>query len=186
MDKFEQKRQDYTHHIAKATLASSIKEMSLKKMATAAGTSDRMLMHYFKDKQDIETAVLTAISQELIDLLQQPDLKLEFTAFVRFLRQAIDEPRIKPYLNLWFEITHLATSQGSRIRRSRGRSGNRSTIGLNRSMYQQRGKMSISKLRLLFVFTEGLVVLNKIGLEERMDAAVEAMIALTKDNRPRN
>lgn len=70
VDKFEQKRQDYTHRIAQATLASSIKEMSLKKMATAAGTSDRMLMHYFKDKQDIETAVLTAISRELIELLQ--------------------------------------------------------------------------------------------------------------------
>lgn len=30
MDEFEQKRHGYTHHIAKATLASSIKEMILK------------------------------------------------------------------------------------------------------------------------------------------------------------
>ena len=178
MDKFEQKRQDYTHHIAQATLASSIKEMSLKKMATAAGTSDRMLMHYFKDKQDIETAVLTAISQELIELLQQPDLKLEFTAFVRFLRQAIDEPRIKPYLNLWFEITHLATRQGepyTSITRTIGESFDN---WIKQIYVPAEGEDVEQQTALLFVFTEGLVVLNKIGLQERMDAAVEAMIDL--------
>ena len=179
MDKFELKRQAYTAKIAEYVLHHGISGASLRKMADAAATSDRMLMHYFKDKSDIETRVLTAISEELMDLLNENlTLRLGFRDFLLFIREAIKDQRIKPYLNLWFEVTHLATGNKEPYVTVMQEIGKSFEQWIDRVYAPTPDENGPQLAALLFVITEGLVVLDRIEMPDRMVRAIDGMIGL--------
>lgn len=56
MEKTEAKRQLILNQIADHLLAAGLKDASLRHLAAAIGASDRMLLHYFVDKDELMTA----------------------------------------------------------------------------------------------------------------------------------
>ena len=69
MDKTDLKRQQLLGKIADHLLASGIEQSSLRQLAAAIGTSDRMLLHYFEDKEALMRAALTLVATRMIGLL---------------------------------------------------------------------------------------------------------------------
>ena len=65
MTKPDTRRAAILERIADHILANGLSASSLRPLAKAAGTSDRMLLYYFADKAEIITAALGVVMQPL-------------------------------------------------------------------------------------------------------------------------
>lgn len=114
MGKTEIKRQLILNQIADYLLASGMKDSSLRQLAAEIGTSDRMLLHYFTDKEELMNAALNLAAARLIDLLESTRSKqMPFETLIAYLAEMIHEPGIRPYLRLWLELAAMSTASES-------------------------------------------------------------------------
>ncbi|WP_197480295.1 TetR/AcrR family transcriptional regulator [Fictibacillus phosphorivorans] len=91
-------------------LANGIQSASLRNLAEAAGTSDRMLLHYFKDKEELLSVVLSSISSRLMLMLDNTEIeKRPFSSLVSYLYQMMKKPEVNPYMRLWLELIAIAS-----------------------------------------------------------------------------
>lgn len=164
----ETRRAEIVARLTEYVLAEGLSASSLRPLARAAGTSDRMLLYYFKDKSEIVTAVLQHISAKLIVMLgertaSQPlpidDLRRQFAEIL-----FVDE--LWPYMRIWLEVGSLSAmgdpfyrAVGERIGRGFFEWGK---IQLKSASDEQR---DIDAAKLL-VSIEGMLLLKSIGLDD--------------------
>jgi AcrR family transcriptional regulator len=96
-------------HILKAGLSGS----SLKALAAAVGASDRMLLYYFRNKDDLLTAALGRIAERLTHSLDAaaPPQPVPFQTLLATLAAAVGDPALKPYMEVWLELV-AASARG--------------------------------------------------------------------------
>ena len=70
MDKFKAKKEDIAKKLADYIIENGMKESSLRQLASRIGTSDRMLIHYFKDKETLMTTIFNIVIIKLINVLK--------------------------------------------------------------------------------------------------------------------
>ena len=104
------RRAEITRRVADHILAYGLDASSLRPLAKAAGTSDRMLLYYFEDKADLTTAALTFIMANLVAILNARTLKTlrPLDELRPALLKIIFADDLWPYLRLWLEIASLA------------------------------------------------------------------------------
>ena len=111
MKKGEVRRQQMLERLADYMLAHGLQGASLRPLAAAVGTSDRMLLHYFVDKEELLTATLRLIAQRLIELLERAQAEpVPIDMLLPQLATLIKDTQIQPYLRLWLELVTLAAS----------------------------------------------------------------------------
>ncbi|MEO5937881.1 MAG: TetR/AcrR family transcriptional regulator [Sphingomonas sp.] len=94
-------------------LAHGLAAASLRPLAKAAGTSDRMLLYYFADKDELLAATLGEIGARLALLL---DAQVGAAAPQRFaplltqMREAFRAPAYAPYVRLWLDVAARAAA----------------------------------------------------------------------------
>jgi len=112
MEKTEIKKQTVIEKLADHLLAHGMKEASLRRLAATAGMSDRMLLHYFVNKEELITATLILITERLIGLLEnaRPE-QLPYHILLPHLAGMMNHPQIRPYLRLWLELVSLSTGE---------------------------------------------------------------------------
>jgi AcrR family transcriptional regulator len=84
---------------------------SVRALAQAAGTSDRMLFYYFTDKDDIVVSALQTISARLAALLvaNVPSVpRRSPKTLLTELASVILGPDLRPYMRLWLEVVIYA------------------------------------------------------------------------------
>ena len=102
-------------------LATGLSTASLRPLAAAVGTSDRMLLYYFGDKTTLIGEVLAHGAARLrlqLDGAIGPEPQA-VVALARALHALVIAPDIWPYMKLWLEIAALA-AQGDAVCRSVG------------------------------------------------------------------
>jgi AcrR family transcriptional regulator len=62
-----QKRVEIVSKLAGHVLRAGLRDVGLRRLAKVAGTSDRMLLYYFRNKDDLLMAILTEIGQGLAE-----------------------------------------------------------------------------------------------------------------------
>ena len=110
MVKSDERRSEILDRLADYVLAEGLSAASLRPLAEAADTSDRMLLYYFKDKAELIAATLDRISGRLVVLLNQAAAPepMKLDALRARLVDVLFEERIWPYLCLWLEIAARA------------------------------------------------------------------------------
>jgi AcrR family transcriptional regulator len=159
-------------------LAHGLAPSSLRALAKTAGTSDRMLLYYFADKDEIVVAALQTISARLAVALgamtaeggrHAPDVVL-----VR-LASVMRGPALKPYMRLALELAALASHGEEPFRRVAGRiaDGFAAMIAgmLDIEAEAERQRVAVRVLAIL----DGVVMLDALGREEM------ATLALSKN-----
>jgi AcrR family transcriptional regulator len=66
----DQKRAEIVAKLFRHVLAAGLGDTGLRRLASVAGTSDRMLLYYFENKEEILTAVLSEIASGLAGALE--------------------------------------------------------------------------------------------------------------------
>jgi len=87
--------------------ATGLAEASLRPLARAAGTSDRMLIYHFGTKADLIAALLERLSQEYlgaVDAALAPTKAPSEAALALDLMALLRSPTFRPYLRIWFDI----------------------------------------------------------------------------------
>jgi AcrR family transcriptional regulator len=112
MKKTEMRRQIVIDNVADHLLALGMQRASLRQLAAAAGMSDRMLLHYFVDKEELLTAALTLVATRLVAMLEHSrSEQMPFHALLPYLAGMLKDPHIRPYLRLWLELAALAADE---------------------------------------------------------------------------
>ena len=107
----ETRRSELVVRLAAHVLANGLGRTSVRDLAGAAGTSDRMLLYYFADKAEILTVVLTRIASDMAAAL---DMALPFgtrhapAALLAAVGSMAASPAMRPYMELWAEIAAQA------------------------------------------------------------------------------
>lgn len=112
MEKTEIKKQQIANQIADHVLLHGMKATSLRSLAAAIGTSDRMLLHYFVNKEALMVATLTIVATRLIQLLDHTSTaQMPFEKLLPHLVDMMHHPMIRPYLRVWLDLAALSATE---------------------------------------------------------------------------
>jgi AcrR family transcriptional regulator len=168
------RRAEIVERLTDYVLAEGLSASSLRPLAKAAGTSDRMLLYYFNDKAEIITAVLQLISARLVLMLAQraapqpmpiDDLRRQF-ADILF----VDE--LWPYMRVWLEVASKA-AMGDPFYRAVGEQIGRGFLEWGKAQLQSDtdAQRDVDAAKLL-VSIEGMLVLKSLGLDDVVATAL--------------
>ncbi len=165
MNKANDRRADILARLADHILEHGLIAASLRPLAKAAGTSDRMLLYYFADKAVLIGAALEVISARTIMLLmaRTSPHPLPYDALVQQLETFLDDPELWPYLRVFLEVASRSAN-GDTLYREIGERIGRGFYAWGMSQLESK-QPEIDAARLL-VTTEGMIFLKSIGLQD--------------------
>jgi AcrR family transcriptional regulator len=145
----------------------------LRALARAAGTSDRMLLYYFRDKEELLEAALAHIAGQLtLELAAAADGKLPVDALSRRIARRLLDDRLWPYMRLWLEMASRA-AHGDPLCRRLGEALGRGFLAWGEAQLESADDAArAGEAARLFAMIEGLVLLKSLGLDDVVAAAI--------------
>ncbi|MDW3096473.1 MAG: TetR/AcrR family transcriptional regulator [Alphaproteobacteria bacterium] len=173
MAKSDDRRSAILERLADHVLSDGLSASSLRALADAAETSDRMLLYYFKDKNEIITATLGVIGDRLEIILRDraaphpmPLEKLQ----PALLKAALDDD-LWPYMRMWLEISALA-AHGDAFYRAIGQQlGERFLEWGHAQLKSASPKKRRSEAAGLLLTIEGVLLLKSVGMTDAIKDA---------------
>ena len=161
--------------LADHVLADGLSASSLRPLAKAAQTSDRMLLYYFKDKNELVGATLAQIAARLTLILSEraPAAPEPFPIACARLTTLVRNDALWPYMRLWLELASLSAS-GDPLFRGVG-----TAIGQEFLTWiqDQVDPPTPENAAMLLVIVEGVVLLKSIGLDDIATSAIAAYVS---------
>lgn len=178
MEKTEVRRRAILEKAADYVLEKGIKGSSIRPLAAAAGISDRMLLHYFENKDELMTAALHLVAERMTILLESArSAPKPFPALMRHLAGMCKDPHLQPYLRLWLELASLSASGEETYRQVARQLGDYFYEWLSGELLVEKGFDRASLAALAFVIIEGVVFLDAIGEDRVIAKALEGITA---------
>jgi AcrR family transcriptional regulator len=173
MNKSDDRRALILDRLADHILAHGLIASSLRPLAKAAGTSDRMLLYYFADKAQLIGAALETIASRTVGLLmlRAAPHPLPYDALLQLLGGLLKDEELWPYLRVYLEMASRAAN-GDALYREIGERVGRGFFAWGMSQLDS-AQPEIDAARLL-VATEGMIYLKAIGLDEICALAISA------------
>lgn len=171
----EERRSAALARMADHLLREGLAGASLRALAKAAGTSDRMLLYYFADKDELLGATLAHIAAELAALLDQAGSgagRRPYPVLLRDCAAAFRQPEFQPYMWLWLELAAAA---------ARGQEPHRAIAGrivdgfLAWAAARLDEAAPAGQAALLLATVDGLALLDAVGRGAAAEAAVGAV-----------
>ena len=101
------RREAAIERMADHVLAEGLNASTLRPLAAAAGTSDRMLLYYFADKDELLNATLERVAARMIAQLDEavPEGKpRSFQGLLDEVWRALGSGGVKPFMHLWLDL----------------------------------------------------------------------------------
>jgi AcrR family transcriptional regulator len=150
--------------VADYLLAHGLDAATLRPLARAAGTSDRMLLYYFPDKHALLAAAAARLSDRLIALLAAvPATPQPPETLGSLLATAARDPALAPYLALWLDIAAKA-ARGDAFWRAQGHAMGAGFLAFIAARLDLPDKDRPAAARALLAKVEGGIVLQAMGL----------------------
>jgi AcrR family transcriptional regulator len=177
MKKFDIKKNSIVESIAKHILENGIKNSSLRNIAKDVSISNRMLLHYFKDKEEIVTESLIFITNNFIELLENSrSEKMVFSNLMPYLYQVLKMTEVKPYIRLCLELISLSADKEEPYYSIARKIGDTFYDWIEQIIIIEKHEVKEEKLALVLVIMEGFVVLNALDYQERIEKAMKKII----------
>lgn len=164
--KAEDRRSALIERLLDHVLTEGLRNATLRPLAKAAGTSDRMLLYYFKDKDELVSAVLERAAARLAGILSEEmsPRTMPLPALKARLTELVTREDIWPYMRLGLDIASLSAG-GDPLYRAVGYQ-----IGLGflewakAQLKRPPGPVRDREAAELLTFIEGVLYLHAIGL----------------------
>ena len=180
MNKRIEQREQCVERLTAYVLKAGLAETSLRQLANAAGVSDRMLLYYFENKEDVMTAVLRRVALDLAVRLNDAMPESERLAPAALLEKGAALTRgraLQPYMRVSTEIAALAgrgeqpyASVASEIM-----GGFLAWVENRLSTEDKRQRKA--EAAMLLAFIDGLAVISVGTKKAELDSAVKEMAA---------
>jgi AcrR family transcriptional regulator len=176
MEKTEVKRQFIVEKIADHLLVHGLKGASLRKIAAAVGMSDRMLLHYFANKEEMMTGALTQVTVRLVRILESAHLgQMPFQVLLPQLATMMKDPHVRPYLRLSLELVALATEKKDSYGDIARKIWNDFFSWIAATIQVKREKDRTPLAALAFATTEGFMLLDALDCGSIITEALEGI-----------
>jgi AcrR family transcriptional regulator len=173
MEKTEARRRVILEKVADHLLEQGMKGSSIRPLAAAAGISDRMLLHYFENKEEVMTAALHLIAARMTTLLESArSAPMPFHTLMPHLAGMLKDPQVRSYLRLWLELAALSASGEEAYRQVARQLGDYFYKWLAGELLVDKEDERASLAALAFVTIEGFVFLDAIGENALIESAL--------------
>ncbi len=158
--------------LADYVLVHGLAAASLRPMARAAGTSDRMLLYYFADKDAVIAAALDRVAARMIAMLDTaaPPAPLAPAALRDHLAPLLADANVWPFMRVWLDMAARAAQGDAAIRAVGGAIGRGFLAWLDRHLDVPKADRASTAARLL-IELEGSVLLASLGLDDAVTLA---------------
>lgn len=173
MKKGEARRQHILERMADHVLAHGLQGASLRSLAAAAGTSDRMLLHYFVDKDELLTATLTLVAHRLMAVLDSARAEpMPFQSLLPQLSAMMKDARIQPYMRLWLELVAAAAGEKEPFRSIARRICGTFLSWIAAALRVEREEQREPLAALTLALVEGLVIFDALDDDSMLSLAL--------------
>lgn len=177
MEKVSLKKQLLIEKMADHLLEHGLSDFTLRSLGAATGTSDRMLLHYFVDKDELLSATLLRVSERLIAQLSALQLgKLSPPQLIGFLASLLRSPEVIPFTNLWLELTAVSIRKGGPYRTVAAQIADAFLAWISASLNNEGSPDHAETCAYILSMIEGMVVLSAVGKEAEAERAVRWML----------
>ncbi len=179
----EDRREAAIERMADHVLSEGLGAATLRPLAAAAGTSDRMLLYYFADKDELLTATLDRIATRMIVQLDDAipvEPRRPFPVLLEQVWAAMASESLQPFMPLWLDLASGA---------ARGLQPHRDVAGeiadgflawvTIRLQPESDGEPSLLA-PLFLVSVEGMYLLKAIGRDALSESAVIELASRTR------
>jgi AcrR family transcriptional regulator len=146
-------------------LAAGLAGSSLRPLARAAGTSDRMLLYYFPTKDTLISATLAHVAARMAGLLLQgaEPVRLPAAQLLPLLVDRTLDPAFRPYLGLFLEVASRA-ARGDALCRTVGREAAEGYVAWIAAQLDAPPEQLRPEALRILTEIEGRVVLDALGV----------------------
>ncbi len=177
----ERRRDALLDAMADHLLAHGLAGSPLRALAKAAGTSDRMLLYYFADRDELLTAVLGHVAGRLQAMLDAAaDLPNRWTALLQALWAQARTPAFRPYLQLLLDLA-TAAGRGEEPHRTAAQRIATGFIDWTAARLDPAEGPPHARAALLLATLDGLILLDGSGCEAAAEAAVRSGLSSPSD-----
>ena len=156
-------------------LAHGLAGSPLRALAAAGGTSDRMLLYYFADREELLGAVLDHVAGRLHAMLLAAEaMPADWAALLRALWEQTRTPLMRPYLQLFLELA-TAAGRGEEPHRTAATRIAGGFIDWAAGQLEPGPASATARAALLLATLDGLLLLDGAGRGEEAEAALDAL-----------
>jgi AcrR family transcriptional regulator len=162
-------------------LAHGLSTASLRPLAGAAGTSDRMLIYHFGSKDALVGELLDHLAARMAEGLDAalPPARFDSVgACATALAGLLRDPAFTPYGRVWLDIV-AAARQGAEGHRAAGAPVIDGFLAWIEARLPEGLEDPAGTARLVLTLIEGTLVLDAVGHRAASDAAIAALARLT-------
>ncbi len=158
--------------------ANGLAGASLRPLARAAGTSDRMLIYHFGSKDGLISDLLDYLADELTSGLNAalPEDQAETEAeCVQKLVELLRTPTFRPYVNVWFDILSATAQEDGRHKATAERilTG---MINLIKARLPDGLENPAQTAQEILTLVQGVLVMDVAGLQGAADVAMDRFL----------
>ena len=177
------RRQAAIDRMADHILLEGLGAATLRPLAAAAGTSDRMLLYYFADKDELLTATLARIAArmtaQLDDAIPIGPLR-SFPALLAEVWTALSSESLKPFMHVWLDLAAGAARGLQPHRDVAGEIADGFLAWVASRLENQSDGEPPSSAALFMASIEGMYLLKAIGRGDIADAAAIALASRSR------
>jgi AcrR family transcriptional regulator len=158
--------------LAAHVLAHGLNSASLRPLAAAAGTSDRMLIYHFGSKDGLIAALLRQLADRMqagLSTALPPGPFATEGALLRAVVGLMRSPPFRPYIRVWFDIVSAA-AQGQVAHHAAGQE----ILSLYADWIAVRHPEGPAAAPRLLALVEGILLMDAVGQAALADAAIAA------------
>lgn len=176
----KQRRESLLETMADHLLVHGLSGSSLRALAAAADTSDRMLLYYFVDRDDLLSTLLEHVAARLFTLLASVDAgsRRSYGDLLSQLWKAARTPALRPYMLLFIELAAAAGRREEPQRAAAGRIAESFMTWVANRLEVADGDRN-ARATLLLATLDGLFLLHSAGHEDAARAAATISSAST-------
>lgn len=164
----DERREALLDRLADHVLAHGLPAASLRPLARAASTSDRMLLYYFDDKNDLIAAILVRLGNQLRAMLDGARVTEPKPAseLLPILRAHVTDDALWPYMRLWLDLA-AGAARGNALYRQVGEGIGRGFFDwLVPQIAADDTSRRYHEAARLLTLIEGMVLLKSLGLDD--------------------
>jgi AcrR family transcriptional regulator len=165
--------------MAQHVLEHGLNSASLRPLAKAAGTSDRMLLYHFKTKDALIGELLVHLAQSLSASLSQalPDQRADTrAACVTEIVSLMRSPQLAGFMQVWFDIISSA-ARGQPLHHETGKQIIDGFLVWLADRLPENEPRPEKTAKAILTLIEGILVMDAFGHRDISDLAIETLLS---------
>jgi AcrR family transcriptional regulator len=179
----DDRREDAIERMADHLLSKGLGAATLRPLAAAAGTSDRMLLYYFVDKDELLTATLARIATRMIAQLDGAipiEPRRPFAVLLEQAWAALASENLRPFMPLWLDLASGAARGLQPHRDIAGEIADGFLAWVTIRLQPESGGGPSPSAPLFLASIEGMYLLEAIGRGAIADSAAIELVGILR------